>query len=139
MHACTGPQPRGPPMMQPGLWEIAVTMQLAGMPMAMPPQTIKKCITAAEAQKAESSVMQPQGRPGSKENCKMSNFTHNGRTMSWKGTCTGDADMTFTGSMTFDSPDHYTGNMDIQGTFSGQPMQMSESMDGRRIAASCAD
>ncbi|MGH8284087.1 MAG: hypothetical protein ACRESE_09625 [Gammaproteobacteria bacterium] len=39
--------------------------------------------------------------------------------------------------MNFDGADHYTGNMSVQGNFSAHQMQMTEIMEGHRIAASC--
>ncbi|MGH8398389.1 MAG: DUF3617 domain-containing protein [Gammaproteobacteria bacterium] len=123
--------------MQPGLWEIAINMQMTGLPVSIPSQVIKKCITAEDLKKPESDILQPLNLPGTKQQCKINKLSHAGNTTSWQGSCTGDNDITFSGTMNFDGADHYTGNMNVKGNFSGHPMQVSQTMEGHRIAATC--
>ncbi|MGH8306795.1 MAG: DUF3617 domain-containing protein [Gammaproteobacteria bacterium] len=123
--------------MQPGLWEIVVNMHMTGLPVAIPAQVLKKCLTAEDMKNTENSIMQPQNLPGTKQQCKINKLSHTGNAMSWQGSCTGDGDITFSGTMNFDGADHYTGNMNVQGNFSGHQMQMSETMEGHRIAVTC--
>ncbi|MGH8283570.1 MAG: DUF3617 domain-containing protein, partial [Gammaproteobacteria bacterium] len=79
--------------MQPGQWEIAVNMHMTGLPVSIPTQVLKKCITAEDMKNTENGIMQPQNLPGTKQQCKISKLSHTGNTLSWQGSCMGDNDI----------------------------------------------
>ena len=45
-----------------GNWEVTVQMEMAGMPQAMPPMTLKQCITPEQAKDPSQLVPQQPGR-----------------------------------------------------------------------------
>ncbi len=61
-----------------GIWEFTVTMEIPGMPMKMPPQTFRHCVTKKDMapQKAE---------PG--QECKMLSYGVKGDTVTWVMEC----------------------------------------------------
>jgi hypothetical protein len=92
-----------------GRFEIKMEMDMAGMPMKMPPITTTQCITpeqAADPQKA----MPPQGGRGNENNCKVSDYKQDGNKVTWSMKCEGKEPMTGTGEFVYAS-DGYTGTM----------------------------
>ena len=49
------------PNMQPGMWEIITTMQIPGMPMSIPPQTVKPCFKKEDLKESKDTL--PDGAP----------------------------------------------------------------------------
>ena len=88
------------PNAQEGLWEITSKMEMPGMPMNMPPQTMQRCVTQKDFSDPQS--MAPADPSGNK--CQTSDYKMQGNTATWKIVCTGPNAMTGTGSAT------YTGN-----------------------------
>jgi len=88
------------PNMQEGMWEITSKMEMPGMPMNMPPQTMQRCFTQKDF--ADPQSMAPADPSGNK--CQTSDYRMQGNTATWKIVCTGPDAMTGTGSAT------YTGN-----------------------------
>jgi hypothetical protein len=68
--------------MQPGLWEITTTVEMSGMPMPMPPQTIQHCYTKQDVAKGEGTVPQ-----GDSRNCRIKDHKVSGNTASWTLVC----------------------------------------------------
>jgi hypothetical protein len=98
-----------------GEWEVKVEMNMPGMPAGMPPNTIKQCITPAEASDPQK-AMPPQGRGRGNSNCKISDYKSEGNTVSWSMACEGAQPMTGKGQFVY-AQDAYTGTMtmDMQG------------------------
>lgn len=111
------------PNMKEGLWEITVKMEIEGMPMEMPAQTIRQCI------KKEDPV--PKLEESDKEAVKDCKFTAKqikGDTVSWKAECR-DKEGVFTmkGKITyhgnsFDGTEEYreNGALIMKGKLSGK-------------------
>jgi hypothetical protein len=101
------------------LWETTSQMVMEGMPMAMPPTTLKVC-TAREWTKPP---------PGGDQSCVNSNFQRVGNKATWTMQCTGQMPMQGTGEITFDGSDSYTGA--IKATAEG--MAMTIRLSGKKI------
>lgn len=101
------------------LWETTSQMVMEGMPMAMPPRTIKVC-TAKEWNKPP---------PGGDPSCVTSNFQREGNKTTWTVECKGEMPMQGTGEITFDGSDSYTGA--IKATAQG--MAMTIKLSGKKI------
>lgn len=143
--------------MKPGMWEFSTQMSGAGMP-AMPtitdaqrkqmeamgikmPQmsgggmgiTTKICITPEQAK---------QGVPPSvgkdQEKCEQTDIKTSGKTTSWKMVCSGKHKMTGSGSVTYDSAEHFSGEttMNMEDSPHG-PMTMNNKFSGTFITAEC--
>jgi hypothetical protein len=114
--------------MRPGRWEITMQMEMANVPMKMPPMTVSECITAEQLKKDPTSGL-PSGAPkGSPNDCKVSDYKQSGDTVSWKMACTNPQAMTGDGELTFKA-DAYTGTVKM--TSPQGPMSMK--MDGKRL------
>ena len=101
------------------LWETTSQMKMEGMPMAMPPRTVKVC-TAKEWKKPP---------PGGDPSCVTSNFQREGNKATWTMQCSGEMPMQGTGEITFDGSDSYSGA--IKATAQGMAMTIQPS--GRKI------
>ena len=79
LAACGGGP--GGPNMKEGLWEITIRMDMPGMPMPMPPQTYRHCLTHKDM------VPNTQEQPG-QTNCREVKREVKGDTVSWVIECT---------------------------------------------------
>lgn len=111
-----------------GRWEVTVQMEMANMPMKMPPMKHVQCITKKEIDDG-SAVPRGGPNPNSKnDSCKVSDYKVDGNKVTWKMACappqsmTGDGEMTFTG-------DSYDGI--IRMTSERGPMMMK--LSGKRL------
>ncbi|CAG4884221.1 conserved exported protein of unknown function [Georgfuchsia toluolica] len=142
--------------MKPGLWEFTTQTSGAGMP-AMPaipeaqrkqmeamgikiPQagggmgvTTKVCITPEQAKKGV-----PPNSDKDGEKCEQTDVKTSGKTTSWKMVCSGKHKMTGNGSVTYDSPEHFSGEttMNMQDGPQGA-MTMNNKFSGTFVAANC--
>jgi hypothetical protein len=99
------PAAADPSKMQPGLWEITSEVDMPGMPMKLPPQTMQHCYTAADLEQGKNAVPQSQ-----QSNCKVTDYKIDGNTATWEMECTGPTPMHGTGTMTTDATS-YSGSM----------------------------
>lgn len=148
--------------MKPGLWEINSEMSGSGMPtmpkmsdaqrkqmdaagMKMPAGTghgmafgSKVCITPEQARKGL-----PPDDPRHK--CEQTEVKTSGKTTSWKIACSSPQKMTGSGSITYDSPEHYSGEATMQmssspnssGPNGSGPMTMQQKFKGQWLSANC--
>ena len=107
-----------------GMWEITSQMEMPGMPMQMPPTTIKHCYTKKDV-KDEKKVISRD------KNCTVTDFKRSGNKVTWKMKCTGKHAGVFSGETVF-SGDSYESNMNMQST-AGQVRSMSMKVKGKRI------
>lgn len=91
-----------------GKWQTTVEMEMAGMPMKMPPMTHTHCITKEQAEDAANAIPKSQKDTG----CTFSDVKVDGSTVSWKMSCEKQG-MTGTGTATY-AGDSYTGKMDMK-------------------------
>ncbi len=118
-------------MMKPGLWETTVQMQIAGMPMAMPARTMRRCITQADLDKNHG-MPKPQTRGGMK--CAAAKFDRSGNAVTYSMKCTGkDGAVELNGTNVFDSRDAYHGTMHMTGAAQGHPMNITSNIKAKRV------
>jgi hypothetical protein len=81
------------PNMQEGEWEITTQVEMAGMPMNMPPVTHRQCLT-------QDDFIPQDSQPGNE--CKISNVKVSGDTVTWVMQCSGQGGETKgTGEITY--------------------------------------
>jgi hypothetical protein len=139
-----------------GLWQITVTMDMAGMPAmpdmsSLPPEaqarmkamqmqmsghsmSIQHCMTAQEV-----SMEKPDfSKMGHNKDCSATNVQVSGHAFSADMVCKG-GDFVGNGHMqvAFDSDEHYSGSSTMSGDAHGHPMNVKESFDGKWISADC--
>ena len=116
------------PNIKEGLWEITMTMEMAGMPSGRPPQTVQHCVTPKDAQDpaAMSRSMDKDSQ------CVMSDYKLQGNTASWKMTCKGERAMTGTVTATY-SGNSYTMTTKMAMVQSGQTMNMTTTQTGKYL------
>jgi hypothetical protein len=112
--------------MTPGLYEYTVRMNVPGAPSQIPPQTIQRCLRAADLD--TNPGLQMLGGPDS--DCKMRDMTQNGGQFAYKVACTKPQklDGAVKGTTT-----RTTIAMDMTVTMDGAPGPMSQSINARRI------
>ena len=109
--------------MKPGKWQITITMEMADMPMKMPPVSLTRCITEAEAEKPEP----PKAKKD--DDCVISDYNLAGNTATWKVECK-KQNMTGTGKMTFGAESYEGVNQ-----FKMNDMEMTQKFNGKYIGA----
>lgn len=110
-------------------WEITNTMEMPGMPFAMPATTTKVCIP-------KGSENNPEKTSGDKS-CKMTDIKTVGNKTTWKARCDRDGEvMTGTGEQTT-TANGYKGKMQFSGKSRGQDMNMTMAFSGKRLGGSC--
>lgn len=145
-------------VMKPGLWEIKSSNQMQGrkmpaMPALSPEQqaqmkamgikmpavsgsgmeiTVRHCVTPEQAKTG----VPPQ--PKDRGQCKQANATRNGNKVSWSIECSGEHAASGHGSVTFNSPESYSGEstMTVKESRMG-PMTMNQQFIGKWLSASC--
>ena len=108
-----------------GDWEIKVEMQMPGMPMNMPAQTVRQCVTPADAADP-SKAIPPAGRGGPND-CKVSDQKTEGNKVTWSMACPSQG-MTGTGEIIY-GENSYTGTMKMMA--GGRDMTMKYT--GKRL------
>jgi hypothetical protein len=116
---------QNPNPMRPGRWEVTMQMQMASMPMKMPPTKTSSCITAEQLAKDPTTGLNTGTGPNQ---CKVTDQKFTGNTVAWKMTCGGQQAMTGDGEMTF-TDDTYTGAVNMTTPQGAMTMQMS----GKRV------
>jgi len=109
---------------RPGMWEITSAMEVPGMPMSMPPTTVKQCYTKEDVKDEKKMISRD-------KNCTMTDFKHAGNKVVWKMKCTGKNAGTFSGETVF-SGDSYESamKMDSEG---GKGRTMNMKVKGKRV------
>jgi hypothetical protein len=107
-----------------GQWEITSTMEVPGMPMAMPPTTVKHCYTKEDVKDQKKMISR-------EKDCTVTDFKHSGNKVTWKMKCTGKHAGVFSGETVF-SGDSYESLMHMQSD-AGDSGSMSIKVKGKRI------
>lgn len=118
-------------MMTPGLWELTVDMHVDGMPMSLPAQTIRRCVSQVNL--AENQGIPKLQTPGN-ITCKTTSMDRTGDTINWTMACTGQGEIQIDGTMIFDSPEVYQSTVHMTGSMQGRQIQMTQRMQGQRIS-----
>jgi hypothetical protein len=102
-------------------WEVSSQMSMEGMPMLMPAQTQRVCVSK--------DWKEPPG--GSRGDCQSSGFKTTGNKSTWRAQCSGPPAMTGEGEITRTSADAYSGLI----RFSSAEGTMTLKLSGRRVGA----
>lgn len=123
-----GPALAGPDI-EAGSWEISMTMNMAGMPLSIPPMVFTTCLTEEDLVPQDSSTQM------SNPDCSVMDIKIKGNTVTWNTQCD-DPDggkMTSSGEITY-SGSSFTGKTTINMNNPDQgPMTMTQTMTGKRV------
>ncbi|MCO6441707.1 MAG: DUF3617 domain-containing protein [Nitrococcus mobilis] len=117
-------------IMTPGLWETTVNMQIDGMPMSLPAQTIRRCVTQKNL---DENFGLPNPQTQGNVTCQATRMDRSGNTVDWGLACTGEGTLEADGTATFDSPEAYHATIHMTGTMQGRQIRMIQNLQGRRI------
>ena len=108
-----------------GEWEITTQMTIPGMPVAIPPVTVRQCITEKER------VPKPQSQNGK---CETSAVKSEGNKVTWTVKCTGQRPMEGSGEVTY-SGDTMQGKSTFQmkNPRNGQDITATQNIQGKRV------
>lgn len=113
------------PNMKPGLWEIQIRTEMAGMPMQMPAVTTRQCIRKED--------MVPQTNSSGQE-CEIRDQNVSNDTVSWRIECkSNDMQGSGAGKIIYHG-DTFQGQIDMTMQQSGMgPMTMTQKLNGTRV------
>ena len=113
--------------MKEGLWTITTQAEMKGMPMQIPPTTMKQCITKKDM------VPKPEKQEKGQE-CKMKDQKVTGDTVTYTMECkTAEGSMTSSGKMTYKG-DSFDGTTNTTMKTKGQPdMLVNSKMTGKYV------
>lgn len=109
--------------MKDGLWEISTKVDIPGIPVKVPPQTVKHCYTKEEVQDRKKVV-------STQKDCTMTEFKESGNKVTWKMKCTGQNAGTMTGETIFKG-DSFVSTMTTESR--GQKTKMK--VNAKRVGA----
>src|SRR5436190_10225406 len=84
-----------------GKWEVTTEMEMAGMPMKMPPMVTTQCITKEDADDPQKAIPKGRGRGGEEPTCKMEDYKIEGNKVTYTMKCEGAQPMTIMGEMVY--------------------------------------
>ncbi|MBN2401894.1 MAG: DUF3617 family protein [Spirochaetes bacterium] len=93
--------------MREGKWEVTMTMNIPGMPMAMPPVTHTQCITKKDLEDNKKTLPSA----GKSEDCEIKNYRVKDNTVTWETVC---KDGTRGSGQIIYKGDSYTGTMKLE-------------------------
>lgn len=113
------------PNMKPGLWETHVRTEMAGMPMQMPPVTMRQCIRKQD--------LVPQTNSSGQE-CKVVDQNISNDTVTWRIDCKAQGmESSGRGKIVYRG-DTFQGQIDMTMEQQGMgPMTMSQKLEGKRV------
>lgn len=109
---------------KPGKWQVTVEMEMPGMAMKMPPTSFTHCVTKEMVDHPESTVP----KAGKDQNCKVSDYKIEGKTVTWTMSCEGKQPMKGDGKIVYDG-DAYDGVMHMK----IGDMEMTQKYSGKRL------
>jgi len=125
-----GPLFAAGPAMKPGMWEITTTMEVPGMPMAIPPTTRTQCYAKKDVDDPKKVAPNASRKD---ENCALTDHKVTGNKVTWSVQCQGKRAGSGTGEMVLKG-DSYEGTIKMN---SHDPrrgeMQMTQHIKGRRV------
>ena len=115
------------PNMKDGLWEITMKMEMAGMPHAMPPQVMQRCITKKDLEDPAKAMP---GNSPADGRCKMTDHKMQGNTATWNVAC--EDGTAGSGTATYSSTS-YTSTNTIRSKHGGAAQTMTLHNSGRHL------
>ncbi|MBN2369254.1 MAG: DUF3617 domain-containing protein [Vicinamibacteria bacterium] len=115
--------------MKPGEWSITMKVNMEGVPFAMPPITVKQCLT--EKDFVPKPAVSPQQGKG--PNCEITDQKIDGNTVSWSISCADERGTTKgKGSLTY-SGTTFVGSSEVTMTGGGESSIVKTDMSGKWI------
>lgn len=111
--------------LQAGLWEVSITMSVAGQPATAQPLVMRQCISQ---QSAQDLLAQLNGMGA----CSTGDLQQDGGRASWSLTCTGQVELDATGEATF-AGDSFNGSMAGQIGMGEQKLPFAQDFSARRV------
>lgn len=116
--------------LSPGLWQISVQSQTAGIPMAMAPMQLSQCLTAADA-KDPTKLLGAISSPGA-SGCTYSDKRYSADKFHFAMECSGEFALKSTGDVSF-TVTTVSGTIDTTATLGGQATEVKSSVAAQRI------
>ncbi len=110
-------------------YDVTVKMEMAGMPIAMPPTSQRLCVRKGAGNNGAFVPRQ--------ENCRVSDTTRAGSRLMFKIACAGNDPLTGTGEFTFDA-NGYNGQIRMKGKMEGEDVDMTQVIAARRVGGCTA-
>lgn len=115
----------------PGLWELTLETSVSAIPgFAMPPTTIRQCLTEQDAQDP-SGVLGGVANPGATD-CTFSEKNYSGHTLHFRMQCAGTLGMQTQGDVTY-SATTIEGDLVTSANLQGEAAELRSRISGRRI------
>ena len=115
----------------PGLWKTTYQTAGDGKAAAAAPQIRWHCADEEADPWAEfAQLREPKGY-----SCKRVSFNRTVSALKWRLECSGPSSFVNEGSLVFDSPQHYSGEVTLSGSLMDYPWQTRVEVDGSRKAA----
>ncbi|MGA7799475.1 MAG: DUF3617 family protein [Gammaproteobacteria bacterium] len=112
---------------EPGMWEVTVKTEMAGMPMPIPPTTHRYCLTPKD--------LVPNDPPQPGQSCQVVDRKISGSKVTWRVECNNNGHKSSgTGEINYGRT-RYEGHMTFHMNADGQAMDMNQTMEGHRIGA----
>jgi hypothetical protein len=111
-----------------GQWKMTMKTQVSGRPGREISHA--RCLTPEMIKDPEATFMR--NDTNAQQECKRT-FKKGDSSLSWTFECTGKVTMTGSGSMTFDSPTHYSGSFKVFGNAGDHPIEIVTQMEGERV------
>jgi hypothetical protein len=108
--------------MQPGLWEITMTMDMPGL--VIPPMKHKVCLSPEDVAGGEATIPKDD-----QSGCAVVDYSLKGNIATWSMNC---PDMSGKGHMTYSS-DSYSGSTELKMDVDGQIQEMKQTYTGKRL------
>ncbi len=110
------------------LWEVTSRTDMKGMPVSVPPTTMRICVPKGKANDPQQSM----GNNQQDSKCKVTDVKTAGNKTTWKMHCEPPNEVNSTGEMTF-SADRYHQVVKTVSNMSGHRMEMNQVVDGKRV------
>ncbi|QDQ26077.1 DUF3617 family protein [Chitinimonas arctica] len=118
------------PQPSAGQWEITTTVNMPGMNMKIPPQTVKFCLKPEDVKDHSKQMGAPQGQAS--KDCKMLENSISGDTVKYRMRCEGKQVSDISGEVSYGS-NSYKGHTDITTSGPQGKMQMKNEFTAKRL------
>jgi len=110
------------------LWEMISTTEMKGMPMSIPPSTMRMCVPKGRMSDPQQSV----AGENPENKCKVTDVKTSGNKTTWKMRCEPPNEMSGSGEMIFKG-DSYHQVIRTLSNMGGHKMEMTQVVDGKRV------
>ncbi len=110
------------------LWEISSKTEMKGMPMTVPPQTMRMCVPKGKVNDPQQSMANNK----QDNKCKVTDVKTSGNKTTWKMHCEPPNDMSSSGEMIVNGNSYHQVVKTIS-NMGGHKMEMTQVVDGKRV------